>query len=149
MANNHAAMKQAALDYVSHGWPVFPLRPGSKKPATEHGFKDATTDEDQIKSWWDEGPAYNIGVPTGADTFDAIDLDGPHAPQLFKANGLEPPVEPVAGTPNGSHVHVEHDPNLKQGTRDCWRQEQSASASMWRVISTRAVSTFGQPAAMW
>ena len=34
----------AALDYVSRGWAVFPLVEGQKTPACENGFKDATTD---------------------------------------------------------------------------------------------------------
>src|SRR5258708_5584255 len=46
-----------ALAYASHGWPVFPCLPGAKEPATRHGFRDATTDPDQIMSWWKRHPA--------------------------------------------------------------------------------------------
>ncbi len=31
-----------ALAFAGHGWPVFPCQPGSKEPATRHGFRDAT-----------------------------------------------------------------------------------------------------------
>ena len=37
-----------ALAYASRGWPVFPCQPGTKEPATRHGFHDASTDPDQI-----------------------------------------------------------------------------------------------------
>lgn len=67
-------LKDAALLYASWGWPVFPLQPGGKAPATRHGFKDATTNADQIRRWWAEIPAANIGLPTGI-AFDVIDVD--------------------------------------------------------------------------
>ena len=40
------ALRQA-LAYARRGWPVFPCLPGQKIPATTHGFRDATTDEQQ------------------------------------------------------------------------------------------------------
>src|SRR5262249_13355365 len=42
----------AALEYARKGLPVFPCSPLDKKPLTPHGFKDATTDEAQIRAWW-------------------------------------------------------------------------------------------------
>jgi hypothetical protein len=44
------ALLQAALEYAHRGWPVFPCDKG-KRPLTKHGFKDATTDENQIRAW--------------------------------------------------------------------------------------------------
>lgn len=66
----------AALWYASKSHPVFPCRPGEKTPATRAGFKEATTDEGQIRRWWTQNPAYNIGLPTG-HAFDCIDIDLP------------------------------------------------------------------------
>jgi len=58
-----------------HGWPVFPLVPGQKIPATPRGFKDATTDQAQIRAWWAAHPGRNIGIATGHPGPDVIDVD--------------------------------------------------------------------------
>jgi Bifunctional DNA primase/polymerase, N-terminal len=55
----------AALEYARKGLPVFPCNPLDKKPLTPHGFKDATTDEAQIRAWWGRWPNAMIGAPTG------------------------------------------------------------------------------------
>ena len=72
-------MLEHALDYASRGWPVFPAAPGQKKPATEHGLKDATTDEVQIREWWRRMPNATIAVATGpAAGFYVLDVDPRH-----------------------------------------------------------------------
>lgn len=67
-------MLEWALKYAEHNYAVFPLVPRSKAPATEHGFKDATTDLNQIRRWWNKNPNYNIGVATGHGLV-VIDVD--------------------------------------------------------------------------
>ena len=67
---------KAALWYAKNGLPVFPLRPGDKRPLAERGFLDATTAEKQIRRWWSEHPTANIGIPTGEPSgWDALDID--------------------------------------------------------------------------
>ncbi|WP_424861611.1 bifunctional DNA primase/polymerase [Streptomyces sp. MMS24-I29] len=82
----------AALDAAERGWHVFPLRPGTKRPAlhgeaacprtgpcaTEHvKWEDrATTDPDRIRAAWATGP-FNIGVATGPSGLVVVDLDLP------------------------------------------------------------------------
>jgi len=69
----------AALSYAARGWAVFPLRPHSKAPATEHGFKQATTDEAQIRAWWGARPDCNVGIRTGATSrLWVFDVDPRH-----------------------------------------------------------------------
>jgi len=58
-------LKQAAIKYAKLGLAVFPLIPRDKKPLTQNGFKDATTDVNQINAWWDKTPDANIGIATG------------------------------------------------------------------------------------
>jgi hypothetical protein len=59
---------EAALLYAKWGWPVFPLIPNGKLPATAHGFKDATTDQKIIQDWWRVNPNQNIGVVCGKES---------------------------------------------------------------------------------
>ncbi|MEV8101919.1 bifunctional DNA primase/polymerase [Streptomyces sp. NPDC088135] len=82
----------AALDAAERGWHVFPLRPGTKRPAL-HGetacpltgacttghlkWEDrATTDPDRIRAAWSAG-AFNIGLATGPSGLAVLDLDMP------------------------------------------------------------------------
>ena len=68
-------MLRPALNYASRGIPVFPCRP-DKKPYTEHGFHDASTDRETLVCWWVKIPDALIGMPTGAASKQiALDLD--------------------------------------------------------------------------
>ncbi|GAA3765681.1 bifunctional DNA primase/polymerase [Micromonospora maritima] len=74
--NAPEALANAARWYASQGIPVFPLMPGEKKPFPgSRGFKDATTNAEQVRRWWTAHPQANIGIPTGG-LFDVIDIDG-------------------------------------------------------------------------
>ena len=68
----------AALAYAVVGWPVFPCYwrgERRKRPMTEHGFEDASTDPVQIEAWWIRAPRA-ISVPTGLpSTFVVLDID--------------------------------------------------------------------------
>ncbi len=50
----------AALYHAAAGRPVFPCSPKDKRPSISKkdggkGFKDATTDVDRIRAWWNRG----------------------------------------------------------------------------------------------
>jgi hypothetical protein len=97
-----------ALAYASHGWPVFPCRPGSKEPATRHGFRDATTSPDRIRSWWQRQPAANLAIATGRPGPDVLDVDqhgdagnGFAALRQLKSEGLLDTVSAIIATPSG------------------------------------------------
>lgn len=83
---------EAALRAAEHGWHVFPLRPGDKRPAL-HGetactglgdcagghrkWEDrATTDPDRIRRAWAARP-FNVGIATGPSGLVVVDLDMP------------------------------------------------------------------------
>lgn len=67
-------MLDAALSYAHLGLAVFPLVEGAKNPATAKGFKNASTDEKTVRTWWTRNPNYNIGIACGNGTM-VIDLD--------------------------------------------------------------------------
>jgi hypothetical protein len=70
------SMLRSALWYARNGIAVFPCKPGGKEPLTPHGFKNATTDVDQIEKWWRRWPNANIGLPTGARSgLLVVDID--------------------------------------------------------------------------
>jgi len=81
----------AALAYANRDWAIFPLhtpredgscdcnrddcRNIGKHPRTMNGFKDATTDEAQIRKWWGSWPKSNVGVACGASGLVVLDVD--------------------------------------------------------------------------
>jgi hypothetical protein len=70
-----SAQSDAALAVAATGLPVFPCN-AEKRPLVETGFKAATLDPRQIRTWWRQFPAALIGVPTGeASGFFVVDLD--------------------------------------------------------------------------
>jgi hypothetical protein len=104
----------AALACADRGWPVFPCQPGSKQPATRHGFKDATTDPDRIRSWWLRQPAANLAIATGTPGPDVLDIDD-HGPagtgypayRQLRAAGLLHGAFTLIATPNGGlHAYL-------------------------------------------
>lgn len=102
----------AALRYAEMGYRVFPCRPGRKLPNTTHGRNDATTDEDQIRQWWEACPTANIGLVT--DGLLVVDVDGgdndwPSNQEL----AAELCQAPTSVTPSGGRHHVYRQPEGK------------------------------------
>ncbi|HEY9285908.1 MAG TPA: bifunctional DNA primase/polymerase [Pyrinomonadaceae bacterium] len=129
-AEKEPDLSAAALSYARRGWHVFPLHspdpdrgctcamgkactsPG-KHPRTRKGLKDATTDERQIKAWWQKWPLANVGLTTGkASGLVAVDVDhrgggGASLTELFEAHGQFPETL-EAETGGGFHIFFSH-----------------------------------------
>ncbi len=58
-------MLRHALIYAGKGFYVFPLVEKKKNPATQNGFYQATTNQQQINNWWTASPNQNIGIRCG------------------------------------------------------------------------------------
>jgi hypothetical protein len=72
----------AALIYADRGWAVFPLRgkePWIAKRDGGNGCHDATKDPEQIRIWWRDMPAANVGIATGkVSGLFVVDIDPRH-----------------------------------------------------------------------
>ena len=68
-----SAAAQEAMRLAALGYKVFPCRPGTKIPLTEHGCLDATTDEAVIEAWFTDYPGANLAVST--DSLFVVDTD--------------------------------------------------------------------------
>ena len=150
--NRPPRLHAAALAYASWGWPVFPLKPHAKTPATRNGFKDATTNRERIDAWWKQHPNSNIGLPTG-HTFDVIDIDPPDGPPslvklLTELQQSKQTIDihgQVTTASGGTHYYIK--PNPQRGNK----------ARIRPGIDTRGVggyvvappSTLGQPGRSW
>ncbi len=109
-----------ALDYAARGLPVFPCnptptKPKAKTPLTPHGFRDATTNPDQIRAWWEQWPSALIGGAMGsASGLFAVDPDIPKEPgdpdglaawnALAERHGGVPPTHSHETPSGGRHV---------------------------------------------
>lgn len=101
---NTAPLLDAAMAYVERGWPVLPLRPRLKTPATQHGLLDASTNPAVVGAWWTKWPDANIGLRTGV-AFDVLDVDGPAGrASLAKIAPGYQHRGPVASTGKGWHA---------------------------------------------
>jgi hypothetical protein len=76
MSTSRMDFASAARDYVSLGWKVVALTPGSKTPrAGTRGVHDATADPEKIATIASNCPTANIAVAAGASGLIGIDVD--------------------------------------------------------------------------
>jgi hypothetical protein len=94
-----------ALAYARGGLAVFPCN-AQKRPLTEHGVKDATTDETHIRSWWTRAPFADVGwaVPAEIVVVDLdVDVGADGIKEFMEREGAHPDgvATPQASTPRG------------------------------------------------
>lgn len=98
-----AQMMEIALRCVNVGWYVFPLGVKSKLPDGDlapHGFKSASNDPEQIRSWWTVSPDANIGIDLGRSDLTVLDFDKGLPPaELNLQNAFQ------VSTSRGTHVY--------------------------------------------
>jgi hypothetical protein len=99
---------ETLLALARAGWELHPLRPGKKQPATEHGLKDATTDEATLREWWEARPDLNWGTPS-ATVADIDDMSQAEAVLATLPDGA-----PTVRTASGNmHVLMRSDPGRR------------------------------------
>ena len=107
---------EAALEWASKGRPVFPCGK-DKRPLTQNGFKNATTNPSVIRSMWAEHPDAMIGIATGSTSglivldFDVDSVKGVNAMGIYdelRLADLIPEDTLTIKTPRGGlHVYLE------------------------------------------
>ncbi|MDE2582748.1 MAG: bifunctional DNA primase/polymerase [Rhodospirillales bacterium] len=104
------------------GWPVFPCSWKTKRPtrpAAEGGagYKDASTDPDQITELWRHWPGALIGMPTGPlSGVSVLDVDVKHdaARAWWIANEIRLPTTRTYRTRGGGlHLYFRHAPGVR------------------------------------
>lgn len=126
---SRSIVHEAALRYAELGYSVFPCAPGDKTPLTAHGYKDATTDSEQIDRWWTEKPASNIGIPTEGLLVLDVDIESDWFTDVpEKRHDLTH--APQAVTPSGGRHYL-----FRQPAGRTWRSTQSEIAPH---VDTRA-----------
>ncbi|MBX3316441.1 MAG: bifunctional DNA primase/polymerase [Phycisphaeraceae bacterium] len=102
-----------ALAYARAGYPVFPVDPETKKPFTEHGFKDATTDETALRAMFSRWP---VGLAIATTGLVVVDVDDPTSPWLAEEGVVEALAScPTSRTPGGGTHHFFRRPDGFRG----------------------------------
>lgn len=113
---------EGAARFADAGVPIFPCKAAEKRPLTQHGFHDATSDVEQISRWWARWPEANIGMPTGSRSgLEVVDIDvhgrvrgfGPF--ELARREGLVDRWQVLVKTASGGmHAYYPADPDRPQ-----------------------------------
>lgn len=111
------SLKKSAIQYAKAGLRVFPLVPNSKGKQVLKSWKsEATTDIEQINTWWNKNPNYNIGIATGNGLL-IIDIDvkkGAKGLESLKKYGDNLPITAKVKTPSGGyHLYYNVDGDFK------------------------------------
>lgn len=117
-------LKKAALAYAGYGLPVFPAfgidaegeclckdddcESQGKHPIIKGGFKNASSDLDQIKAWWTEYSHANIASPLMPGLF-VLDFDGKKGLKTYQELGLDEFETLKVKTGKGFHLYVHAD----------------------------------------
>jgi hypothetical protein len=114
----------AALDLAAQGWAVFPCKwtgPHAKAPMTVNGHRNATTDPDKIKLWWDKWPRAMIGAPV-PEPLLVIDVDPRNGGSLQELERLTGPLPETlivwsGRNDGGQHLYFLRPPGRLTSTR--------------------------------
>lgn len=95
------SMKSLLERYCELGWFIFPLNPHTKRPLTQNGFKDASSDPERIRYWAQIYPSANWGVACGLSRLAVLDFD------LYKVRECRSEFERLVGGPLPATVEAE------------------------------------------
>lgn len=141
---------ESALAYAAAGMAVFPCHPERKSPLVRRGFKDATTDQAQIRAWWGHWPLAVVGLPTGQKNGRwVLDIDvggkgGDDSLYALEMEHGELPETPMAITASGGrHYHFRWPADRRVVTRTGVWPGIDVRGDGGYVIAPRSVGTRG------
>jgi hypothetical protein len=111
----YAAASNVLMALIDEGLPCFPCHL-NKKPATPHGYKDATSNRETVTELWMRYPAPLIGVPTGElSGLDVLDIDQRHSGDSWlQQRRARLPTTRVHQTRSGGfHLFFQHESGLR------------------------------------
>lgn len=107
----------AGLGYIALGYPVLPLRPGSKLPLPANGLKGATLEAERLARWLRAYPSANLGILPLASVL-VLDFDDPGAFFALEKAHPEFAKAPLAATGGGGfHLWLNVPENLPLAAR--------------------------------
>jgi hypothetical protein len=108
------AMLEAALDYISKGYSIIPLKYKDKKPLMKWAeFQNRIATPEECKEWFMVNKM-NIGIVTGEiSKISVLDIDGPEALKLAKSKGLPETRLIKTGKAGGWHCYYQYEPGLR------------------------------------
>jgi hypothetical protein len=105
----------SACVLAEQGLPCFPCA-DDKRPMTRHGFKDATTNVEELGDLWRLHPGTLIGVPTGQFAgLDVLDVDVRSGGGRWFAEHKKmlPPTRVHRTRSGGLHLFFAHQPGMR------------------------------------
>lgn len=98
---------------IDRGLLLFPCFP-NKKPATAHGYLDATSHKDSLKAYFKDHPDFLIGIACKPSGIFCIDVDDPESFEEFIARYGDFDITLSQRTPRGGfHLFFAHPLNIE------------------------------------
>lgn len=107
-----------AIRLAKFGFSIFPCKP-DKSPLTKRGFKDSTSDLEQIESWWSHYPDALVGVATGEKSnIVVLDIDPRNGGDTWLEENIEniPQTLSYKTQSGGRHFVFKHPGGLIKST---------------------------------
>ena len=109
--------QEAALQYLSEGMSVIPLKPNDKKPllSTWAQLQTVPMTSDEAVEVWKSEPDANLGIVTGQISgLSVLDIDGKDGALAIQKANISLPETRVVRTPNGLHYYFQFTDDMKQ-----------------------------------
>ena len=108
MTGQIPTMLQTALQLLSYGLDVHPLKPRDKAPAGLDGYgtgwREAKWGPKELAAHWQKWPDANLGLRCGSTGWVALDLDGDEWVEWALQHFPPTPLRTVSGSGKGGHL---------------------------------------------